>query len=152
MNILITAIGSFSADCVVSSLKREGHKVVGCDIYPSEWHPVSKDCDAVYQVPFATIEKKYIEALFNICKDHQIDLIFPLTDLEIDVLNKYRQDFDRQNVQLCIQSEFCLIIARNKYEMAKFFAGDSVVQTPKTVMASEPLDSCMFPAIAQSVQ
>lgn len=149
MNILITAIGSFSTDCVVSSLKREGHKVVGCDIYPSEWHPVSKDCDAVYQVPFATIEKEYIEALFNICKDQQIDLIFPLTDLEIDVLNKYRQEFEHKNVQLCIQSEFCLSIARNKYEMAKFFADDSEVRTPKTVMASDALDVCMFPAIAK---
>lgn len=149
MNVLVTAIGSFSADCVVASLKKSGNRVIACDIYPSEWHPVSKDCDVVYQVPFATSEKEYVEALLDICKTQQVDLIFPLTDLEIDVLNKYRQDFDCQNVQLCIQSEFCLSIARNKYEMAKLFADDSEVRTPKTVMASDTLESCIFPAIAK---
>lgn len=61
MNILVTAIGSFSADCVINSLRNAGHTVVGCDIYPSEWHAVSKDCNWVYQAPFATKESEYIQ-------------------------------------------------------------------------------------------
>ena len=51
MNLLVTAIGSFSADCVINSLRKVGHTVVGCDIYPPEWHAVSKDCNWVYQGP-----------------------------------------------------------------------------------------------------
>ena len=51
MNLLVTAIGSFSADCVINSLRKVGHTVVGCDIYPPEWHAVSKDCNWVYQAP-----------------------------------------------------------------------------------------------------
>lgn len=148
MNILVTAIGSFSADCVISSLKRAGHRVIGCDIYPSEWHPVSKDCHKVYQVPFATEEDKYIEALLQICRTESIDMLFPLIDLEIDVLNRHRESFAMDNVLLCIQSEECLSIARNKHEQAKFFKG-SIVNVPDTILATGDISSMTFPAIAK---
>lgn len=149
MTILLTAIGSFSADCVVSSLKGDGHRVIGCDIYPSEWHPVSKDCDKVYQVPFATIESDYINALLNICRVESVDLLFPLTDLEIDVLNNYREDFKAEGINLCVQSEYCLSIARNKYQMAKLFAEDEFIKTPKTCLGTESFESISFPVIAK---
>ena len=150
MIILLTAIGSFSADCVVSSLKRKGHRVIGCDIYPAEWHPVSKDCDKVYQVPFATKELDYVHALLDICSVENVDLLFPLTDLEIDVLNNYREDFETVGVNLCIQSKYCLSIARNKYEMAQMFAEDEFVKIPKTrLAAAEALEAIIFPVIAK---
>lgn len=149
MNVLLTAIGSFSTDCVVMSLKRHMHRVIGCDIYPAEWHPVSKDCDKVYQVPFATKEPEYIEALLTICDMEHVDLIFPLTDLEIDILNKHRAEFNEKGVLLCIQSEYCLSIARDKYKMAKLFADDPVISTPKTILATEPSVNLTFPVIAK---
>ena len=136
MNILLTAIGSFSADCVISSLKRNGHTVIGCDIYPPEWHPVSKDCYKVYQVPFATKSNDYLDALLRICDAEAVDMLFPLTDLEIDVLNSHRDAFSNTGVKLCIQSESCLKIARNKYEMTKLFEGDAKI----LLLFSLPLD------------
>ena len=54
MNILLTAIGSFSADCVVTSLKKMGHKVIGCDIYKREWVANSVIVDKFYQAPYCT--------------------------------------------------------------------------------------------------
>ena len=36
-NILITAIGSFSADIVIKKLHQNECFVVGTDIYPREW-------------------------------------------------------------------------------------------------------------------
>ena len=35
-NILVTAIGSFSADCVITNLIENDYKVIGCDIYTPE--------------------------------------------------------------------------------------------------------------------
>lgn len=151
MTILVTAIGSFSADCVISSLKREGHRVIGCDIYPSEWHPISKDCDRVYQVPFATDERNYVDNLLEIGSEEEVDLLFPLTDLEIDVLNKYREEFTEANIQLCLQSAECLEIARNKYRMVTLFANDEVVKVPQTVAASNYNSQMSFPAIAKPI-
>lgn len=148
MNILVTAIGSFSADCVIASLKKSGHRVIGCDIYPSEWHPVSKDCYKVYQVPYATDKDRYIKALLQICQTERIDMLFPLTDLEIDVLNRHRESFAMDNVLLCIQSAECLSIARNKYAQTKFFRG-SIINIPDTILATENLAQLAYPVVAK---
>ena len=151
MNILVTAIGSFSADCVINSLKNQGHKVVGCDIYPSIWHAVSRDCDHVYQVPFATQEKDYISVLLNVCCQEQIDCIFPLTDLEIDVLNRYRNDFIEADVALFIQSESCLAIARDKFKLYTLFENDEKVNVPYSVSSKKLPSDFPIPAIAKPV-
>ena len=151
MNILVTAIGSFSADCVVNSLKAKEHKVVGCDIYPSTWHAVSKDCDCVYQAPFATNEREYISFLLEVCKKEQVDCIFPLTDLEIDVLNRHRVEFADANVSVFIQSETCLNIARDKFAMYRLFKDDECVNVPYSVCSEEMDLGFPIPAIAKPI-
>lgn len=148
MTILLTAIGSFSADCVVASLKRAGCRVVGCDIYPSEWHAVSMDCDKVYQVPLA-LTPEYIPALLDICRNERITHLFPLTDLEIDVLRQHRDVFERQSIKLCIQSEKCLDIARDKYKQSLVFLDDSIVKTPRTVLADGDISMLNLPLVAK---
>ena len=35
-NILVTAIGSFSADAVITTLQQHNYKVIGTNIYPKE--------------------------------------------------------------------------------------------------------------------
>lgn len=35
--VIVTAIGSFSAQNVISACHKAGMRVVGCDIYPAEW-------------------------------------------------------------------------------------------------------------------
>lgn len=149
MNFLVTAIGSFSADCVINSLKSHGHKVVGCDIYPSHWHAVSKDCDKVYQAPFATKEKEYIDFLLKTSEEESVDYIIPLTDLEIDVLNRNRFVFNQSRVSVLMQSENCLKIARNKLAMYKLFKDSEIVNLPYSI-ASENLETSFpLPAIAK---
>ncbi len=149
--ILVTAIGSFSADCVIKTLKGNGYRVIGCDIYPSKWHAVSKECDNVYQAPFATKEKEYIEFLLKVSQIEHVDYIIPLTDLEIDVINRNRNDFDVLSTSVLLQSENCLKIARNKLVMYEFFKDSEIVSLPYSV-ASEKLDmSFGLPAIAKPI-
>lgn len=137
MNILITAIGSMSAECVISALIKQGHQIIGCDIYPSEWHYVSRLCNKVYQIPLATENQAYINALTTICLEQQIHALIPLTDIEIDILNKWRTHFINLNILLCIQSEYTLSIARNKYQLHHFFLEDKNVPSIPTYKASE---------------
>lgn len=151
MNFLITAIGSFSADCVIRTLKVNGCRVIGCDIYPSDWHAVSKECDNVYQAPFATNEREYIDFLLNISLKEHINYIIPLTDLEIDVINRNRTVFNRSSVAVFIQSEKCLKIARNKMTMYEYFKENEIVNLPYSV-SSECLDmSFPLPAVAKPI-
>ena len=35
--VVVTAIGSFSADIVIKKCRENGMRVIGCDVYPGEW-------------------------------------------------------------------------------------------------------------------
>ena len=149
--ILVTAIGSFSADCAIRTLKSNGHKVIGSDIYPAAWHAVSKDCDKVYQAPLAKNEKEYIDFLLEVSQNESVDYIVPLTDLEIDVINRHRDAFNASSVTVLMQSENCLRIARDKLAMYELFKESEIVCLPYSV-SSENLDvSFPLPAVAKPV-
>ena len=96
MNILITAIGSMSALCAINKLHEAGHKVIGCDIYPKEWHFEAFCCDVFAQAPYANT-KEYIPFLIDLAKKENVKYIFPLTDLEIDVINEHREIFEKND-------------------------------------------------------
>lgn len=153
MRFIVTAIGSFSADCVISNLKKEGHYIVGCDIYNGLWHSVSKMCDVFYQAPYATDEQKYVRFLLDVADKENIGYIIPLTDLEIDVLNKYRMKFLSVGIVLCIQSAKCLEIVRNKWNLCNFFRDDKLVNTPRSVLSEELTTnmSLTFPLIGKPI-
>ena len=151
MNVLLTAIGSFSADCVVKTLKAQGHYVVGCDIYPAEWHAVSKDLDKVYRVPLATHEEEYISFLRHICQQERISHLNPLTDLEIDVINRNRFVFEQMGVVLCMQSGACLAKARDKYALTTLFADNERVNVPYSVASEYLTEDFPVPAIAKPI-
>ncbi len=120
MNILITAIGSMSATSVIQTLKRDGHYVIGTDIYPTEWHYESTLCDHAYRVPLACEHQAYIQSLITICQVEKIQYIIPLTDIEIDILSAYRKTFTQEKITLCMQENSVLNIARNKYNLYQF--------------------------------
>lgn len=150
MNILITAIGSMSAECVISTLKTNHHTIIGCDIYPAEWHYESQLCDKVYLAPKATNEEEYISFLLDISKHNNIDYLIPLTDLEIDVINKHRNAFINNRLQLCIPPDDILQIVRNKYKLYEQFKDDSKVPSIATYKCkNSEIPPLQLPCIAK---
>lgn len=149
--ILITAIGSFSADCVIRVLKQSGFYVVGSDIYPVEWHFESTLCDKVYQVSLATKGKAYIKDLLTIIEDENIKGIIPLTDIEIDVINLYRPAFEKLGVVIYTQSTKTLSIARDKNYLSEFFSKDDLVKVPKFINSKSLTNDFILPAIAKPI-
>lgn len=147
-NILITAIGSFSAEVVVEALKSLNNRVIGCDIYPKGWHYLVRKLDSFYQVPLAIKEKEYIDKIIEICKMEKIDLIFPLTDIEIDVYNSNREIFKNIGVKVCIQNKEALEIARDKFELFKKFLNSEIKVIP-TYLYKEIGNLKNFPYIAK---
>lgn len=113
-NVLVTAIGSFSADIVIKSLKRMNYKIIGCDIYPKEWIADAYQVHQFYRAPYATNEKEYIKFIKKICCVEKITMIFPLTDIEVDVFNENRKWFDENHITVCISSKETIDICRNK--------------------------------------
>lgn len=117
---LVTAIGSFSADIVIKNLKKNGIRVIGCDIYPAEWVADSGSVDSFYQVPRADAEGLYVESLLKICQEEKAEALIVLTDVEVDVWNRRRRELSEAGVMLCLSSEETLNICRDKRKLYHF--------------------------------
>ncbi len=149
MNILVTAIGSMSALCVINRLHDLGHFVVGCDIYPKEWHYEASLCDVFYRAPYASNYSEYIAFLSSLIAKHKIDMLFPLTDLEIDVVNKFRSNLEQLGIKVCISSLNALSFARNKKSLYDLFKDDPNVPSIKTLTTEDDLSALSYPCIAK---
>lgn len=156
MRVLVTAIGSMSAPCVISTLREKGHFVLGTDIYPGEWHHETTLCDDFLQAPLATNEHEYILFLINACGEYKIDTILPLTDLEIDVLRQYRSRFEQIDISLAMPSDAILNVVRDKYALHQMFEHDINVPSIPTIklvdyMAANTKRTIInFPCIAKT--
>lgn len=121
-NILVTSIGSFSGRCVIESLRENKavNKIIGCDIFPAEWHNISILFNKVYLAPLIEDEKNYFNFISQLCTKHKIDVIIPLTDLDVDFFLKHRPSFQEKDLAIAIGNDSFLTIARNKLKLNEF--------------------------------
>ena len=120
-NILVTSIGSFSADCVVKSLRDFSKgKIIGCDIFPSYWHHNSSNFDEVLLAPPVKDEEAYLNFINKICLLYDINLIMPLTDPEVDFFNKHKTHYEQSGLIITIAKPEFIEIARNKRKLTEY--------------------------------
>lgn len=147
-NILITAIGSFSASSVVESLRELNiNNIIGCDVYPKNWHHISKDLDEVLLAPYVSETDKYLEFIINACEQYKIDLIIPLTDIEIDFFNLHRSDFKSRDIVIAMGNSQFISIARNKLKLNQFIKKNNFNYI-KTYVPKE-ISNASFPLIGK---
>ncbi len=113
MNILLTAVGSAAAQAVQKALKKAKHKVYGCDIYPKEWLYRSEKFADVFRVPLAR-DDEFVDHLSKLTKEHDIDMIIPLTDPECDVLAPHKAAFAAEGVIVACLGAELQVLCRNK--------------------------------------
>ncbi len=149
-NILVTAIGSMSASCVITALKEQGHRVVGCDIHPKEWHYLAQFCDNFYQVAPASVRDSFFVDIYNICTQESIDYIMPLIDVEVDLFSHNREWFDNNNIIVCISNIESISIARDKYRLFSYFKHDDNLPSIPTFDCCElDVNTVELPLIAK---
>lgn len=147
---LVTAIGSFSADIVIKNLKKNGMRVVGCDIYPPEWIADAKSVDSFYQVPYATDEKRYADQILSICAKEQVNILIVLTDAEVDVWNRRRNELKEHAVTLCLSSEETIRMCRDKREMSRFLLEKGIGHPIPTLnLLNVDIEKLSYPAVVK---
>ena len=113
-NILVTAIGSMSAPCVLENLHYiKDIEIIGTDIYPAEWQTNLEFLKSFYKVPKYNAND-YIDSILEICLLNNVKFIFPLTDAEIDILNQNRYIFENKEITICISSFETILRCRDK--------------------------------------
>lgn len=139
--VIVTAIGSFSAQNVISACHAAGMRVVGCDIYPAEWVVNSQDVDVFFQAPYATDREQYRNFLRELCKKEQASVLMPLTDMEIDVIQEWRtelaEDLKELGAEVWISGFSAVTLCRNKEKMETFLRERRLCRTIPGVELSE---------------
>ena len=131
--VIITAIGSFSAQNVISACHKAGMRVVGCDIYPAEWVVNSRDVDVFYRAPYATGREQYRNFIKELCRKEQASVLMPLTDVEIDVIQQWRtelaEDFKMLDAEVWLSNASAVSLCRNKEKMEVFLRERKLCRT-----------------------
>ena len=134
--ILVTAIGSFSADIAIKRLHELGHRVIGCDIYPAEWVVDSQNVDAFYRAPLASDAEAYAAFVNDVSEREGVRWIMPSTDVEVDFFNALR-DVCPTCGEVCISPARALSVCRDKARTAEFLKGSEsgVTGIPTTLLS-----------------
>ncbi len=127
--VLVTAIGSFSAEAVMKACKRDGYRVVGCDIYPAAWVVNSMEADCFYQAPLAADEKAYREFLRQVCRQEAVDYVLPLTDVEIDAFWQWQTAEEELGAVVCMSGRDTIALCRNKQLLEPFLRERKLCRT-----------------------
>lgn len=152
MNVLVTAIGSMSAQAVIKSLREIiGGKINGCDIYHEKWLPSRRLVDGFRTVPHPVEMNHYISFLLDLCREWHINFLVPLTDPEVDILSEFRDDFEAQGINIAISPKWCIRTVRDKQVLFERLAGFVEVKTIPTyeLKTCTESDELTFPAIAK---
>lgn len=148
--VLVTAIGSFAADVVIKNLKKQGYKVIGCDIYNKEWIVDAYNVDEFFQVPKVSEAVAYLEFMLDICQRKSVNFIFPLTDIEVDFYNKHRKEFEDKGVCLCISEKKAIDICRNKKILNQYLQENNVCRVIPTYTVNDlNIEALEYPVIAK---
>ncbi|MFI3326465.1 MAG: ATP-grasp domain-containing protein [Clostridia bacterium] len=152
-NILITAIGSFAADITIKNLKKNNYRVIGCDIYEKRWIVDAYNVDEFYQAPYVSEKEVYISFIKDICLKENIKFIIPLTDIEVDILNLYREWFINNNIVLCISSKKVIELCRDKNKLSKFInEKNNIIKTiPTTLLKDVEENNLCYPIVCKPI-
>ncbi len=142
MNLLLTSIGKRIQ--LIEHLKM-AFRVVGVDA--SNQNAARHFTDKFYQVPKCR-ESGYTDALFDICRKEQIDMLIPLYEAEFPVLNRARQCFEEQGVHLLLSGERVTDICNDKRKTAKFFEKYDI-SAPGTYTGEEQEGTFQYPLIVK---
>lgn len=148
---LVTAIGSFCAEAVISSLRRDPNaRVVGVSTLPREWSATSLMLDAFHRVPPAREVRAYVSRVLEICQLEQVTHVLPLIDLEVDAFTPYRKMFSDQGITLCMAPSETIHVSRDKWLVYEVFRDHPAVHPiPTWCMEDQAVDQLPFPLHAK---
>ena len=116
MNILFTCAGrrTYLLKYFKENMQ-EGDKVVATDMQLSA--PALQVADIKLQVP-AVYAEDYIEKTLEICKQHKVDALISLNDLELPILAEQKRRFEKLGVKVIVSDPNVIDICFDKYKTA----------------------------------
>ena len=129
MNILFTCAGrrTYLLKYFKENLS-EGDKVFATDMQLSA--PALQVADVKLQVP-AVYAENYVDITLDICKEHKIDALISLNDLELPILAENKARFEALGVKVIVSDPDVIDICFDKYKTAQWVESLGL-KSPKT--------------------
>lgn len=129
MNILFTCAGrrTYLLKYFKENMSSED-KIVATDMQLSA--PALQAADIKIQVP-AVYDHKYIDITLDICKEHKIDALLCLNDLELPILAENKAKFEALGVKVIVSAPEVIDICFDKYKTAQWVESIGL-NAPKT--------------------
>lgn len=136
MNILFTCAGrrTYLLKYFKENMS-DGDKVLATDMQLSA--PALQVADVKLQVP-AVYDPEYVNITLSICKEHKVDALISLNDLELPILAEHKAEFDVVGTKVIVSNPTVIDIAFDKYKTAQWVESIGLV-APKTYVR---LDDC----------
>lgn len=139
-----------SAPFVIETLKKEGHKVYGTDIYPKDWIATAGEVEKFFQVPKVADNEEVFTFFLEICIENNIEFIIILTDLEIDYFVPFKEEFLKHKIILCCADKEQINSCRSKLNIFNIFKEVAEVKIIPTFSAETlNIDFITFPIICK---
>jgi len=135
-NILITGLGSTTAISVIKGLKKQDEykiRLVGTDTNERDNIAGSQFCDVFFKVPPASEERRYVESLCQVIEDESIDVLIPITDLELEVVAKNIDAFG-DGIFILVSPYPTISLCNDKLKTYEFFL-ENEIPTVRTIAA-----------------
>lgn len=138
INVLITGMGSITAISALKGLRKQTEiniRIIGVDINEGNRIAGSYLCDKFYKVPYA-VEDTYIPQLLEICKKEDVRIIFPIIDIELEVIASAIDRFKDKGIFVWLSESKTIKICNDKYNTFRFFKKNDF-PTPETWLPKE---------------
>lgn len=87
-----------------------------------EWElPPEDSCEGRFVVPTLD-DPEFIPAMLDICRENEIDVIFPISSIDLEIMSKHKDDFEAIGTKVSILPYDKLTVANNKAELHKRFS------------------------------
>lgn len=150
--VLITGVGSTTAISVIKGLRKNNSvpvRIVGVDTNNEKEIAGSQFCDAFYKIPPAN-HTSYISRLLSICKKEKVRIIFPIVDIELEIISRHLEEFQKCNAFVWLSSNEVIKNCNDKYRTYNFFIKNGIA-TPETWLKVElsKMKNLKFPLIVK---
>lgn len=137
ITVLITAIGSNTAISVAKAIRKQNSysvRIIGVDIYDPHNSAGTAFCDKYYVIPPAT-DAAYIDVLSRICQKENVNILFPIIDIEVEKIAKNLIKFHLPRNNVWVSSYETVRICNDKLKTHIFFQQNNIL-TPEVYIDS----------------
>lgn len=122
INVLITC-SNIHVKNMIDCLKNnyEGTQVNVYCVNSVEWDlPKEGECDGAFVVPKAS-DESYFPTLLDLCKKLDIDVVFPVTSIDLDAMAEHKEEFEKHGIHISVTPPESMKIANDKITLHKMF-------------------------------